>query len=172
MNDEIKEQISMNVIEKEDEEKEVFSTGVSIDDATKEESIVEQEESIFKKVFFHNPKKYIVAILIGLVVIVIALWIKGANYLKAYVDGTFIAAFVLIAAGMLSILTSKGSVDIFSYSTKYVYNRFRSRPVERYHEYTSNKMEKRSKNKFSYVPYFVCGALYFVISLILFIVME
>ena len=173
MNDDLKEQFKMIDNSKEESnEEEVFSTRVPIDEATANEEAVSTSDSLVRQIFFHKPIKYIVSFIIGLVVIVITLFVKGPKYLISYVDGTFIAGFVLIAVGFLSILTSKGSMDIFSYSTKYVYNKFRNKEVERYHEYSSNKMEKREKYKFSYVPYFVNGAFYFVISLVLLIILE
>lgn len=173
MNDDLKEQFKMIDNSKEESnEEEVFSTRVPIDEATANEEAVSTSDSLVRQIFFHKPIKYIVSFIIGLVVIVITMFVKGPKYLISYVDGTFIAGFVLIAVGFLSILTSKGSMDIFSYSTKYVYNKFRNKEVERYHEYSSNKMEKREKYKFSYVPYFVNGAFYFVISLILLIILE
>ncbi len=173
MNDDLKEQFKMIDNSKEESnEEEVFSTRVPIDEATANEEAVSTSDSLLRQIFFHKPIKYIVSFIIGLVVIVITMFVKGPKYLISYVDGTFIAGFVLIAVGFLSILTSKGSMDIFSYSTKYVYNKFRNKEVERYHEYSSNKMEKREKYKFSYVPYFVNGAFYFVISLILLIILE
>lgn len=173
MNDDLKEQFKMIDNSKEESnEEEVFSTRVPIDEATANEEAVSTSDSLVRQIFFHKPIKYIVSFIIGLVVIVITMFVKGPKYLISYVDGTFIAGFVLIAVGFLSILTSKGSMDIFSYSTKYVYNKFRNKEVEKYHEYSSNKMEKREKYKFSYVPYFVNGAFYFVISLILLIILE
>lgn len=173
MNDDLKEQFKMIDNSKEESnEEEVFSTRVPIDEATANEEAVSTSDSLLRQIFFHKPIKYIVSFIIGLVVIVITMFVKGPKYLISYVDGTFIAGFVLIAVGFLSILTSKGSMDIFSYSTKYVYNKFRNKEVERYHEYSSNKMEKREKYKFSYVPYFVNGTFYFVISLILLIILE
>lgn len=174
MNDNLKEQFKMiNNSKEENNEEEVFSTRVPIDEATSdEEATAPTNESLIRQIFYHKPIKYIVSFIVGLVVIVITMFVKGPKYLISYVDGTFIAGFVLIAVGFLSILTSKGSMDIFSYSTKYVYNKFRNKEVERYHEYSSNKMEKREKYKFSYVPYFVNGAFYFVVSLILLIILE
>lgn len=144
------------------------STGISIDETFKEETI--KEKSLFVKIFIHSWLKYVVAIFVSIVIILIVLSSKGFKHLVSYCDGLFISGGVLIGVGLLSLLASYGSFDIFSYSGKYVYNKIKNKSVERYPEYSKNKALNREKAQFGYIPYLVVGIMEIIISAILLII--
>lgn len=75
--------------------------GISIDETFKEETI--KEKSLFVKIFIHSWLKYVVAIFVSIVIILIVLSSKGFKHLVSYCDGLFISGGVLIAVGLLSL---------------------------------------------------------------------
>lgn len=152
-----------------DKEEYKSSTGISIDDTFKEDK-TQEERSLFAKIFFHSITKYGVSIFISIIIILIVLASRGFNHLVFYCDGLFIAGGVLVAVGLLSLLSGLGNFDIFSYSGKYVYNKIRNKSVERYPEYSKNKMLNRKNFQFGYIPYIVVGVFDILISVVLLII--
>lgn len=159
---------------------EKVSTGVSIDDAFSDKKIEKKKEPTkdinkdkitFKKIFLHSPIKYLVSLVMVALIVVLALSIKGFNYLVNYANGFFIAGALLIGVGLLSICNNLGTFDIFGYSGKYVINRIRNVNVEDFPEYTENKKEKRKKIRFEFVPYIVVGLFSLIVAIILLIIL-
>ena len=90
------------------------------------------------------------------------------NELINYINGSFVGGFVLIGVGGLSWCASVGAYDMFSYM-------FTKRGPNGYkptlYDYSQAKREKCKQNKLSFLPYIVVGAVFVIISLILFIFM-
>lgn len=144
------------------------STGKPID----EEPIVKKEPSLFRKMFLHSLVKYIVSLIIGIILVITTLSIKGFSYLVSYEDAFFIAGAVVIFIGILSLLSNYGAFDLLAYSGKYVYNMSKKRKVERYPDYVENKIAIRKKMKYKWIPYVVVGCVFIIIAIIFMIIVN
>ena len=115
----------------------------------------------FKQIFIHSWLKYVLSFVYGILVLVIFNSLRSWTILQNYIDGLFIAGFTLVCFGLLSVISYFGGNDIFSY----MFARRNERGVKpSYYEYTINKREKRKSKGFSFVPYFVIGAFFILIS--------
>lgn len=123
-----------------------------------------------KDVFFHSPKKYIICFLIALCFGVLYLIIQSSAYGKEiwqtmfyYINALFIGGAVIFCVGALAVINHFGGFDIFTY--------LGSKEKNAYHQtllqYSENKKQKREKNKYRLVPYFVIGIFFIFVSLIL-----
>ncbi len=83
-----------------------------------------------------------------------------------YANGSFAAGMTLIGCGGLSWCCSLGAYDMMSY----LFVRKGpngSKPT--LYDYSEQKRVERSANKLSFLPYIITGAVFVIISLILFI---
>ncbi|MDE5547211.1 MAG: DUF3899 domain-containing protein, partial [Anaeroplasmataceae bacterium] len=81
-----------------------------------------------------------------------------------YIDACFIAGFSLLCIGGLSVVNNLGTFDIFTH----LFARGKDgQPKPAFYEYVGSKKEKRHKNRFNCVPYFVMGVLYIIVSSIM-----
>lgn len=121
-----------------------------------------------KKLFFHSPIRYIISLIVAIILILIRLITSnGFQNIVAYCDGTFIAGMILICFGGLSVVTFFGGFDIFSYN----FSRKKEGASSLY-EYSQIKAEKRKSGPLHFVPYFVVGLFFLLISTILLIILN
>lgn len=71
--------------------------------------------------------------------------------------------------GLLVLVIYLGAFDTFAYGFKRIFNRTNGKYNDLV-EYENVMKEKRSKNKFIFVPYLVVGVLFILVSIILFII--
>lgn len=151
-----------------DDKNNKISTGVPIDETFAEKK--EEPVCLFKRIFFHSWLKYLISFLISVVVALIVLINKGFNYLVSYSDAFFVGGTIILGVGLLSMLSSFGTFDIFSYSGKYVFNKMRSKDMENYPDYSKGKALNREETKFSFIPYLVVGGFEIIISIVILII--
>lgn len=121
-----------------------------------------------RDIFFHSKIRYIISLIMGLILLLVKLIIdNGFTDLFSYSNGTFIAGLFLICVGGLSVVNYFGFFDIF---TLMVAKRDKNGHKPTLYEHSQTKKEKRKKNKFVFIPYFVIGLLYLVIASILTII--
>lgn len=121
-----------------------------------------------KRLFFHSPIRYIIALFIAILFVLIRLFTShGFLELLAYCDGTFIAGMILICLGGLSVVTYFGGFDIFSYNFSK-----KKEGASSLYEYSQIKAEKRKNAPLHFVPYFVVGLFFLLISTILLIIFN
>ncbi len=123
-----------------------------------------------KNIFFHSKGKYIFSLCFAIVCTIIYVFINDKYFqqpLFSFMNGTFIAGFVLMLIGGLSILSNLGAFDIFSYQFKK-----KGTGENRYtlFDHQQQRIEKSKTKKLYFVPYMVVGALFIVISILLTIV--
>ncbi len=107
-------------------------------------------------------KKYLFSLIIGLFIFGLSLLSKQSVNLYNVVDGFFFGGLTLIFVGGLSIVTYLGAFDMFSYA-------FSKKDVKKegYYNYSINGKEKRAKNKFNFIPYFIIGAFFLIVAFVL-----
>lgn len=109
--------------------------------------------------------KYLILIIIGIILIIINIGVKGNwKYIGFYADGAFIAGVVLILLGGLSFVNYEGAFDIFSYlGTKRNEN---GRKLT-FAEYGEVLKEEKKKKGFVFIPYIIVGFIYILLGVIL-----
>ncbi|MGN1294919.1 MAG: DUF3899 domain-containing protein [Bacilli bacterium] len=121
-----------------------------------------------KKLFFHSPIRYIIALVVALVFILIRLISsQGFTEIIAYCDGTFFAGMVLVCVGGLSVVSYYGGFDIFSYNIMK-----KKEGVSSLYDYSQIKAERRKNAPPYYMPYFAVGIFFLLISAILLIIIQ
>lgn len=121
------------------------------------------------RIIFHSPIRYIVAFIIAAIITILYLSNTSFLVLRAYADGMVTGGVFTIFIGLLVLLSNFGAFDMFSYA----FSRVSRSNRERYHdlyEYSEDKRIKRSSNRYVFMPYLVVGALFILVSIILFII--
>jgi hypothetical protein len=79
-------------------------------------------------------------------------------------NACFISGFVLVLVGGLSILSNLGAFDIFSYQFKR-----KGVGANKYtlYDHQQRRIEQSKTRKYYFVPYFVVGGLFLLVSFIL-----
>lgn len=119
---------------------------------------------IFKKLFLHSFKHYMIAAgaIVGFVIIFLAIKkFNLNNFPAAFATSGLIVTFI----GLLLFLGYLGAFDTLGYS----FTTFRSRerrPYKDLVEYTEVKSRNRKVKDYFFVPYIVVGLLFFVIGLV------
>lgn len=114
-------------------------------------------------------KKTIIVSIIEIIITLIYLIVYGFDLTIKYCNAFFISGFTIFACGVFSWLSNCGAFDIFSYSWKTVKSSFSKSPREykTMYDYTESKSEIRTKNKLNFLPYFLCGGIGIVISVVI-----
>lgn len=109
--------------------------------------------------------KYILCFLYGIIIMVINNAIQGVwNAVVVYANGAFIAGASLLCYGGLSICSLFGAYDIFTYMGA---RRNENGVKPSLYEYSLMKKEKRKEKKLAFLAYFVVGALYLIVMILL-----
>ena len=120
--------------------------------------------SFFRKYVFHSPVHYAVALGLNVFFTLLVLYLKGFDYLLAYVDAFSVAGSVSILFGMLLWVSAAGAFTTFGYAFSY----FRAeRKFKDLYEYTKVKEEKQAKQKKIYIPYILVGIVFLAVSFVL-----
>ena len=117
-----------------------------------------------RKYVFHSPIHYAVAVALNVFLVLLVLFLKGFDYMLAYVDAFSVAGAVSVLYGMLLLVSSLGAFNTFGYAFSAI------KPERRYKdlfEYTTAKAEKQAKQKKIYVPYMIVGVVFLVVSFVL-----
>lgn len=127
------------------------------------------------RIHFQNFwKKYIILFLFNVAFILLVLGLKGFTILLYYCDVFFVATAVNVALGLLSLLSYFGAMNGIGYIGHYLTSRVasmfrRDAPLpNKYVDYLEIKEEKRKGKLFHFIPYFVYGFIFLIVSVILF----
>ena len=116
-------------------------------------------------------KSAIVFVIVS-IIFVVYVAIRGFNNVIFYCDGAFLVAMVAISIGGLAWVASVGGFDGVSYSTYYMFVGSRTikekRKYKSYTDYMEQKRDKRKGNFYTITPYFICGIIYLIASVILY----
>ncbi|MBO8427708.1 MAG: DUF3899 domain-containing protein [Firmicutes bacterium] len=115
-----------------------------------------------------NLIKFIIALVVDALFIVIFLWIKGFNLVNL-VDASFIAGGITFLVGGFQIVANSGFFDVIVVGFANLSAVFKKNGTKKYdglYEYRLVKEEKRFDNKYSSLSYFLAG----IISLIIFLI--
>lgn len=121
------------------------------------------------RIFFHSPIRYIVSFVLSTCITVAYLFSTNFKILKCYADGMLAGGAFSVLFGLLVLVIYLGAFDTFAYGFKRIFNRTNGKYNDLV-EYENVMKEKRSKNKFIFVPYLVVGVLFILVSIILFII--
>lgn len=119
-----------------------------------------------RKIFIHSYKKYIFLMILGGIISITNLFFHSFNHKIYYVNGTSIAGLSLIFMGCLSILSYFGAYEFWGYT--FSRKDFDGRRME-YSDYIAQKKAKRDSRELPFGPYFVVGAVYLLVSFVIFL---
>lgn len=120
-----------------------------------------------KKIFFHSKYRYIISLVLAFIGILCYFLSHDKNLEQPILstsNACFIVGFVLVLIGGLSILSNLGAFDIFSYQFKR-----KGSGASKYtlFDHQQRRIEQSKTKKFYFVPYFVVGGLFLLVSFIL-----
>lgn len=122
--------------------------------------------------------RWITVLVIGLIIFLAMLLLKGDYNLYGYMNAFFLPGAILIGVGGLSWIGQTGQYDIFAYGFISVFHRaFKYKEPMRdkdLAEYKERKQQERIyKGGFiNFLPYFGIGAIFLIVSIILFIIFK
>ncbi len=119
-----------------------------------------------KKIFFHSPFRYLIALAIATSITLIYLFTRGFKILFYYLDAFSIAGAVTFLIGCLSLVTFLGGFDTFGYGFSSM-RRGANRKYEDLYDYQTKKRELRKTKKWTFVPYMVVGIIFLLVALII-----
>jgi len=122
---------------------------------------------MFRKIFIHSPIRYIVAVVIDALVVVLSI-VPNPKVPYQFMVSFSTAGAVTILFGLLVLLANFGAFDMFSYAFLSLRKANRDTYKDLY-QYSQIKKEKRSKHMFTFIPYVTVGLLSIIISLIILI---
>lgn len=109
-------------------------------------------------------KKYAGALVLNAVITLFVLLIKGFDLKIYYVDAFSVAGSVSILLGLLGWIVAAGAFDTIGYGFSTLSS---NRKYKDLYEYTVRKNEKRSRNKWAFLPYVATGAVFVLISFLI-----
>lgn len=116
-----------------------------------------------------NILRYLLIILIFLAIF-LPIYLSSNKSLTSLCNSFFIPGAVLIGIGFLSLLTYFGFFDFVGYGFTSVYQSLKKESIREYKDlidYKEKKTLKRKDNKFIYIPYFIFGLIFLIVSLII-----
>ncbi|HPX70525.1 MAG TPA: DUF3899 domain-containing protein [Bacillota bacterium] len=120
-----------------------------------------------RRLFFHSPKRYIVALALAAAVAAAVLAVRGADLLFYYVDAVSVGGAVVMFSGLLQLVHYLGVFDIFGYSFSMLKKQRRYRD---FYEYSDAKREKRHCGEWYFMPFITVGVVLLIIGSILHII--
>lgn len=109
-------------------------------------------------------KRYAAALILNAVLTLLVLSVRGFELKIYYVDAFSVAGSVSIFFGLLVWIVEAGAFDSIGYGISTLRSDRRDKD---FYEYTVRKKEKRSRNKKSFLPYFVMGIVFLGISFLI-----
>ena len=117
-----------------------------------------------RKYIFHSPAHYGIAVGLNILIVILMLCSRGANFLLAYVDAFSTAGAVSVLFGLLLLVAGLGAFNIFGFAFSGIRG---ERKYKDFYEYTVAKEEKQTRQKKIYMPYIVVGLIFLVVSFLL-----
>lgn len=106
-------------------------------------------------------KKYIVAVLLNVAVLMVVLCTRGFGLKIYYVDAFSVAGAVSVLIGLLLWVAAAGAFDTIGYG----FSTFgTARKYKDLYDYTVQKREKRSRQNKAQVPFIVVGIVFLAVS--------
>lgn len=117
-----------------------------------------------RKYFLHSPGHYVAALVLNIFFTLLVLFLKGFDWLRAYVEAFSVAGAISVLFGILFWVSLAGAFNMFGYAFAYFRGEQRYKD---FYEYTKAKDEKYARRQKVYVPYMVVGVVFLIISLVL-----
>lgn len=119
--------------------------------------------NFLRKYFLHSPGHYAAALILNIFFTLLVLFLKGFDWLRAYMEAFSVAGAISVLYGMLLWVSAAGAFYTFGYAFSY----FRGeRSYKDYYEYTRAKEEKQARKEKIYMPYIVVGIVFLLISFV------
>lgn len=120
-----------------------------------------------KKLIFQSPGRYIAALVVAALVVAFRLYTLGPGLDLRFVcyETLSVAGGVTFLVGGLLAVAHFGAFDLFGY----VFSPGRVGEVKKYKSYahyTQVQEEKRSRNGYPFIPFFVVGLMLYLIALL------
>lgn len=120
---------------------------------------------------------WIITFFIGVGIFLGILFWKQMYSVYGFMDACFYPGAILLGIGALLWVANAGLFDSLTYGVSYIFSSFsaskgQERKYKDLSEYSDNKMEKRRENKTYYLPYFVIGGLFLMVSIVLLVIFR
>ena len=118
-----------------------------------------------KHILLSNPKGYIISLILGCIMFLLCLLVKGNYLLIGFIDASGFTFLFLFFFSLLLLVNHLGAFDTFKYGTYYVFkhNSQKYDSLSTYHE----EKNKVRKNKFPYIPYMIVSIFFLIIYYVL-----
>ena len=121
---------------------------------------------VFLNRVFRQPlRRYLEAILLGVLVTLASLWRTGFGYRLAYADALTVAGTVLILLGLLLWAVWMGAFDVFGYAV----STLGRRRYKSLFDYSAAYQEKRKRSGWFFTPFLTVGTVFLLAGLAFFI---
>ena len=121
---------------------------------------------VFLNRVFRQPlRRYLEAILLGVLITLASLWRTGFGYRLAYADALTAAGTVLILLGLLLWAVWMGAFDVFGYAA----SALGRRRYKSLFDYSAAYQEKRKRSGWFFAPFLTVGTVFLLAGLAFFI---
>ncbi len=124
--------------------------------------------SWFKKLFIHSPFHYLIALVVATILFLVALFARKVYSILFIADAFAIGGGVTFLYGGLVLVNYLGAFDTIGYGFSTFLGK--KRKYEDLVDYSEKKKESRKLGNFIFMPYFTVGALFLLVSAILFFI--
>ncbi len=121
--------------------------------------------NLLGRIVRHHPKHYIIAAAIAAVATLLVLLRDGFTLRIAYANAFTVGGAVTVLIGLLLWTAYLGAFDTFGYS----FSTFGNRRYKNLYDYSEAKQAKRSRSGWTFCPYWLVGALFLLIGVLLWI---
>lgn len=123
--------------------------------------------SIWHKLFYNSPARYVVAFVSAMALTVIALFTRGYGSISLIADAISIGGAVTLLAGLLCLVSYYGAFDTIAYGFSTIVGN--KRRYEDLYEFTQGRIEQHRSQPLTFMPPILVGLLFIVVSVVLFV---
>lgn len=123
-----------------------------------------------KKFFLHSWKQYIIASILAIGLTILAIFSRKTFSLLFIADSFAIAGVVTILIGGLVLVGYFGGFDTLGYGMSYFVRK--NKKYDDLFDYTEKKKLLRKSGSLTFMPYFIIGILFVIISFVLAIISK
>ena len=117
---------------------------------------------LWRRLFFHSWKKYLIALALAVLLTGLVLWQRGGFLPLFWADALETAGGILILLGLLGLVARLGAFDTVGYAV----STFGKRRWKDLVEYSEAKKERRTRLPWSFMALVTTGAVFLIAGLI------
>ncbi len=128
-------------------------------------------------VFVDKYLRYIILLVLSLALLFLLVYVPfyDRGLLVAYCDSSFIVGFALLCIGSFQIIGNQGTFDVINYGFANMFFVLKKPYEKRYEDlasYKELKKDRRKKDRFLFIPYYIYAGIYLIIAIILLLIVR